>query len=121
MLASVVLTVMTVAAQSPQAPTPQPGSPAPVASTSSQAPAGRGPALPELTCPELGTALRGVAANDIRLRDWPQLNRYRESNRSVKTTDAVFMGDSITDNWQQPRFGGFFTGKNYVDRGISGQ
>jgi lysophospholipase L1-like esterase len=31
------------------------------------------------------------------------------------------MGDSITDNWQQPRFNGFFPGKPYVDRGISGQ
>jgi lysophospholipase L1-like esterase len=31
------------------------------------------------------------------------------------------MGDSITDLWQQPRFGGFFPGKDYVDRGISGQ
>jgi lysophospholipase L1-like esterase len=33
----------------------------------------------------------------------------------------VFMGDSITDLWQQPRYGGFFPGKPYVDRGISGQ
>jgi hypothetical protein len=33
----------------------------------------------------------------------------------------VFMGDSITDAWQQPRYGGFFPGKPYVDRGISGQ
>ena len=31
------------------------------------------------------------------------------------------MGDSITDGWQQPRYGGFFPGKPYVDRGISGQ
>ena len=31
------------------------------------------------------------------------------------------MGDSITDNWQQPQFGGFFPGKPYIDRGISGQ
>jgi lysophospholipase L1-like esterase len=31
------------------------------------------------------------------------------------------MGDSITDAWQQPRYGGFFVGKPYVDRGISGQ
>jgi lysophospholipase L1-like esterase len=33
----------------------------------------------------------------------------------------VFMGDSITDAWPQPRFGAFFPGKNYVGRGISGQ
>jgi len=34
---------------------------------------------------------------------------------------VVFMGDSITDSWQQPQFGGFFPGKPYIDRGISGQ
>ncbi len=33
----------------------------------------------------------------------------------------VFMGDSITDLWVQPRFGGFFPGKPYIGRGISGQ
>src|SRR5205814_907721 len=34
---------------------------------------------------------------------------------------VVSMGDSITDSWQNPKFGGFFPGKPYVDRGISGQ
>src|SRR6185312_13102606 len=79
------------------------------------------PQLPELTCSDLATALRGVASADIRLKDWAQLNRYREANPGVKSPEVVFMGDSITDNWQQPRFGGFFPGKAYVDRGISGQ
>jgi lysophospholipase L1-like esterase len=31
------------------------------------------------------------------------------------------MGDSITDAWVSPEYGGFFPGKPYVDRGISGQ
>src|SRR5258708_10752790 len=31
------------------------------------------------------------------------------------------MGDSITDMWVLPRFGGFFPGKPYIGRGISGQ
>jgi lysophospholipase L1-like esterase len=31
------------------------------------------------------------------------------------------MGDSITDSWQSPKYGGFFPGKPYVDRGIGGQ
>jgi lysophospholipase L1-like esterase len=31
------------------------------------------------------------------------------------------MGESITDAWISPEFGGFFPGKPYVDRGISGQ
>jgi lysophospholipase L1-like esterase len=34
---------------------------------------------------------------------------------------VVFMGDSITDAWPQPRYGEFFNGKPYVGRGISGQ
>ena len=77
------------------------------------------PAL--LECGDLAAALRTVANNDARLRDWPQLARYREANRTVTSSDVVFMGDSITDAWPQPRFGAFFPGKNYVGRGISGQ
>lgn len=80
------------------------------------------PALPELTCPDIGAALGRVVSNDIRLRDWQQLNRYREANRTVRNAQVVFMGDSITDSWQNTaRFGNFFANKNYVDRGISGQ
>jgi lysophospholipase L1-like esterase len=78
------------------------------------------------TCPEMATALTALMRNDARLRDWPDLTRYREANRTLQPPAAsearvVFMGDSITDLWQQPRFGGFFPGKPYVDRGISGQ
>jgi lysophospholipase L1-like esterase len=60
------------------------------------------------------------------LRDWPALARYRDANS--KTTlpakdenRVVFMGDSITDSWDDPKYGGFFPGKPYIDRGISGQ
>jgi lysophospholipase L1-like esterase len=61
-----------------------------------------------------------------RLNDWPQLARYHDANTKVvapakNEARVVFMGDSITDSWQNPRFGGFFPGKPYVDRGISGQ
>ncbi len=78
------------------------------------------------SCAELATALNAVVRNDARMRDWPNLARYRDANLTVGRPapgDArvVFMGDSITDGWQQPRFGGFFPGKPYVDRGISGQ
>jgi lysophospholipase L1-like esterase len=60
------------------------------------------------------------------LQDWPDLARYRDANANlaapaVDEKRVVFMGDSITDMWAQPRFGGFFPGKPYVDRGISGQ
>ena len=63
---------------------------------------------------------------DARMRDWADMTRYREANRTLAAPASgearvVFMGDSITDGWQQPRYGGFFPGKPYVDRGISGQ
>ena len=63
---------------------------------------------------------------EARLKDWPQLARYHDDNAKLNGTTksearVVFMGDSITDSWQNPRFGGFFPGKPYIDRGISGQ
>ena len=78
------------------------------------------------SCPEMATALTALMRNDVRLRDWANLARYRDANRSLPApanseSRVVFMGDSITDAWQQPRYGGFFPGKPYVDRGISGQ
>ncbi|HYX29729.1 MAG TPA: SGNH/GDSL hydrolase family protein [Pyrinomonadaceae bacterium] len=61
-----------------------------------------------------------------RLKDWPQLGRYHDANSKLSPAGknearVVFMGDSITDSWQNAKFGGFFTGKPYIDRGISGQ
>jgi lysophospholipase L1-like esterase len=58
--------------------------------------------------------------------DWPNLARYRAANEKIEPAAkndqrVVFMGDSITDIWIQPEFGGFFPGKPYIDRGISGQ
>ena len=95
---------------------PQPAAPA------AAQPAPPAPLPPALTsCPELAAAVRTVAANDARMRDWANLARYREANHSVGSTDVVFMGDSITDAWVQPRFGEFFPGKKYTGRGISGQ
>jgi lysophospholipase L1-like esterase len=61
-----------------------------------------------------------------RLNDWPALARYHNDNLKVapparNEARVVFMGDSITDSWDDPKYGGFFPGKPYVDRGISGQ
>jgi len=85
------------------------------------------PAPPPVpSCPELGAALVALTRNDARLRDWANLGRYRDANRALLAQPSnaprvVFLGDSITDVWVQPRFGGFFPGKPYVGRGISGQ
>jgi lysophospholipase L1-like esterase len=78
------------------------------------------------TCPEMATALTTLIARDVRMRDWAEMARYRDANKTLPAPSGsearvVFMGDSITDGWQQPRYGGFFPGKPYVDRGISGQ
>jgi len=105
----------TPAAQAPS------GSAAPPLTTgvNPQASPAQPPALP--ACPELATALRAVATNDSRLKDWANLGRYREANHAIRRAEVVFLGDSITDNWVQPRFGQFFPGKAYIGRGISGQ
>lgn len=84
---------------------------------------GAGQALPPalLQCPDVSSALLTVANQDTRLRDWANLARYRDANKTVGQPDVVFMGDSITDFWQQPRFGEFFNRKGYAGRGISAQ
>ena len=76
----------------------------PVGLAQTGAPAAQAPAAtaPVPNCPELATALTRVLGQDVRLRDWPNLARYREANRSVTRADVVFMGDSITDSWQNP-------------------
>jgi lysophospholipase L1-like esterase len=83
------------------------------------------PAL-DMSCPDMAAAMQSLVRNDARLRDWANLTRYRDANRTLPAPAAgearvVFMGDSITDAWPQPRFGPFFPGKPYVGRGISGQ
>ncbi|HZU26214.1 MAG TPA: SGNH/GDSL hydrolase family protein [Bryobacteraceae bacterium] len=59
------------------------------------------------------------------LQDWPNLARYHDADVALPPpapgeNRVVFMGDSITDAWPHVA-GGFFPGKPYVDRGISGQ
>jgi len=91
-------------------------------------PSAQQPASPAAvpSCPEIANAITALMRNDARNRDWANLARYREMNRSLPPPAAsearvVFMGDSITDAWPQPRYGDLFTGKPYVGRGISGQ
>lgn len=55
------------------------------------------------------------------LQDWPNLARYRQADADMNGNArdrVVFMGDSITDAWDLPKW---FPGKAYVNRGISGQ
>jgi lysophospholipase L1-like esterase len=77
-------------------------------------------------CPESSALRQEVDRQKARLDDWAQLKRYAADNAALAPPAAgearvVFLGDSITDNWDDPRYGGFFPGKPYVDRGISGQ
>lgn len=67
-----------------------------------------------------------VTRLESRLKDWPALARYRADNTKVTAPAkneqrVVFMGDSITDAWDDPKYSGFFPGKPYIDRGIGGQ
>ncbi|MBZ5702169.1 MAG: SGNH/GDSL hydrolase family protein [Acidobacteriia bacterium] len=60
---------------------------------------------------------------EAKLRDWPDLARYREDNAKLGApasgeSRVVFFGDSITEFWNLPAS---FPGKPYVNRGISGQ
>jgi acetyl esterase/lipase/lysophospholipase L1-like esterase len=57
--------------------------------------------------------------------DWANFGRYKEANEKLAETTSfkprvVFMGNSITDGWINAD-SSFFAGKNYIDRGISGQ
>lgn len=53
------------------------------------------------------------------------INQYTEQNKilkdsNMKQPDAVFIGNSITENWYISR-PNFFTDNNYINRGIGGQ
>jgi lysophospholipase L1-like esterase len=77
-------------------------------------------------CAELPVMTERLAKADKILHDWPNVARYAEANAALAAPAkfelrVVFMGDSITDAWVSPQYGGFFPGKAYVDRGISGQ
>jgi len=115
----------TTAPSTPTAQTPPASAPAvatPPAHTSSGLPVDTA----SLTCTDLPKLIPAIDRVKMRMDDWPQLLRYHPANAQLAPAAAgearvVFLGDSITDNWQNPKFGGFFPGKPYVDRGISGQ
>lgn len=54
-------------------------------------------------------------------RDWANYGRYAEANALLeKAPDVVFMGNSITDGWDDAH-PEFFTDNNFACRGIGGQ
>lgn len=60
---------------------------------------------------------------DLRSPDRDNTKRYKDANATlakpdVKNPRVVFLGDSITDGW---RLNEYFPGKDFVNRGISGQ
>jgi lysophospholipase L1-like esterase len=94
--------------------------------TNAQAPTQPEAGKPHADCEELPGVAAKLANVEKTLQDWPNIARYRDANATVQPPSkdekrVVFMGDSITDMWVQPQFGGFFPGKPYIDRGISGQ
>ena len=85
-----------------------------------------GLAVGQAPSPDCGEMKTRLDRAETRLNDWPALARYRYDNKKTappakNEQRVVFMGDSITDSWDDPKYGGFFPGKPYIDRGISGQ
>ena len=67
-----------------------------------------------------------TACLDTVASDFGGFYRYAAANAALAApkpseSRVVFFGDSITDNWSKPDYGGFFPGKPYVNRGIGGQ
>ncbi len=68
-------------------------------------------------------ALLKQTETDLRSPDRDNLARYREANERLPKAApdkprVVFLGDSITDGW---RLNEYFPGRDFVNRGISGQ
>lgn len=61
-----------------------------------------------------------AAAQTVDAVRWSGMARYAADNSAGSRPDYVFMGNSITDFWpgKSPEF---FSAKNYIGRGISGQ
>lgn len=78
----------------------------------------------QTTNPVIPPPLRQVVSL---VNDYANAKRYAAEDATVKPPApgekrVVFMGDSITDNMHNTqRFGPFFPGKPYLNRGISGQ
>ncbi|WP_243698832.1 SGNH/GDSL hydrolase family protein [Flavobacterium sandaracinum] len=66
-----------------------------------------------------------IMGGKAQAQDWPNLSKYQEENAQLKPLAPgekriVLMGDSITEFWSAID-SEYFTGKSYINRGISGQ
>lgn len=98
----------------------------PVSLWARQSPAAEASKKAMENCENLSSLEKKMEALETQLKDWPGLSRYRKANAELSAPAedqkrVVFLGDSITDSWQNPQSGGFFPGRPYIDRGISGQ
>ncbi|MGD0903433.1 MAG: SGNH/GDSL hydrolase family protein [Terracidiphilus sp.] len=105
--------------------------------TSSALPAQEPGSLPETMAPPAAQAATQAApahpANDYwkqhdaqLLVDFGGLVNYKEADLALGPpakgeNRVVFMGDSITEAWRFQGAGGYFRGKPYINRGMSGQ
>ena len=122
------LAAMTAAAEQ----TPSPASPPPSAASPSPVPSPSGwPAPSAVTTaralPECAPLLQVIDRLQGLIKSGPNYERYRAANAALAParqgeTRVVFLGDSITDQWDDPAWSaGFFPGQPYVNRGINGQ
>ncbi|MEO6589227.1 MAG: SGNH/GDSL hydrolase family protein [Pyrinomonadaceae bacterium] len=75
---------------------------------------------------DCAAAKKNLTEAYTKLNDWAQLGRYADANAKVSPPQkgelrVVFIGDSITDIWDENGFGGFFPEKPFINRGIGGQ
>jgi acyl-CoA thioesterase I len=82
---------------------------------------------PTQTAPAPTPAVPAPSADTYSAKlDWPWLARFKEADVALGPPAAgekrvVFMGDSITQGWKIEGPDGYFPGKPYINRGISGQ
>jgi lysophospholipase L1-like esterase len=124
-----VLVVSLAAVTAAAAQTPSP--PLPAASPSQPPSAVGWPSPSAVTTaralPECAPLRQVIDRMEGLIKHWPNLERYRADNAALPPPSngqkrVVFMGDSITDQWDDPAWSsGFFPGQPYVNRGINGQ
>lgn len=103
---------------------PETKAPAPV--QTAPAPAQAAPAPLQATPAPVLVPTTPSAHDYVPKLDWAWLARFKEADLALGPPAAgekrvVFMGDSITQGWRIEGPEGYFPGKPYINRGISGQ